>query len=80
MLNSVLHIHMDNFLSFLTLRRMDEEFDERFDSKISSVSPSNIMMNGLDDRVYKMENTEDIHLISLYHKAKKIKIYKIYYR
>ena len=28
-------------------------------------------MNGLDDRVYKIENTEDIHLISPYHKAKK---------
>ena len=80
MLNSALHIHMDNFPSFFTLRRMDEESDERFDSKISSVSPSNIMLNGLDDRVYKIENTEDIHLISPYHKAKKKKIYKIYYR
>ena len=73
MLNSALHIHMDNFLSFFTLRRMDEEFDEKFDSKISSVSPSNIMLHGLDDRVYKIENTEDIHLISPYHKAKKKK-------
>ena len=71
MLNSALRIHMDNFLSFFTLRRMDEDFGERFDSKISSVSPSNIMLNRLDDRVYKIENTEDIHLISPYHKAKK---------
>ena len=69
---------MDNFLSFFTLRRMDEEFYERFDSKISLVSPSNVMLNGLDDRVYKIEDTEDIYLISPYHKAKKI--YKIYCR
>ena len=72
MLNSALRTIWTISYHFFTLRRMDEEFGERFDSKISSISPSNIMLNGLDDRVYKIENTEDIHLISPYHKEKNL--------
>ena len=34
-LNSLLRIHMDNFLTFFALRRLDEEFSDKFDGKLS---------------------------------------------
>ena len=76
-LNSALHIRIDNFLSFFTLRRMDEEFIERFDSKISSISPSDVMLNGLDDRCIKSKIQKTFILLA--HIIKQKKIYKIYY-
>ena len=70
-LNSLLRIHMDNFLTFFALRRLDEEFSNKFDGKLAFLTPSNVILNGLDDKIYGIINVDDIFYISPYHKAKK---------
>ena len=72
-LNSLLRIHMDNFLTFFALRRLDEEFSGKFDGKLSFLTPSSVILNGLDDKIYNITNVDDISYISPYHKAKKDK-------
>ena len=73
-LNSLLRIHMDNFLTFFVLHRFDEEFSNNFDGKLSSLTPSNAILNGLDDKIYDITSVNDISYISPYHKAKKNKM------
>ena len=72
-LNSLLRIHMDNFLTFFTLHRLDEEFSGKFDGKLSLLTPSSVILDGLDDKIYNITNVNDISYISPYHKAKKKK-------
>ena len=62
---------MDNFLTFFALRRLDEEFSDKFDGKLSFLAPSSVILNGLDDKIYNITNVDDISHISPYHKAKK---------
>ena len=70
-LNYLLRVHMDNFLTFFALRRLNEEFSDKCDGKLSFLTPSNVILNGLDDKIYNITNVNDISYISPYHKAKK---------
>ena len=70
-LNSLLRIHMDNFLTFFVLHRLDEEFSNKLDGQLSFLSPSNVILNGLDDKIYEITKVDDISYISAYHKANK---------
>ena len=71
LINSILKIHIDDFLNFFTLRRLNEEFSDRFDRSLSMLVPAKVILNGLDDKVYKVSDQYDIEGISLYHKARK---------
>ena len=71
LINSLLKIPIDDFLNFFTLRRLDEEFSDRFDGSLSMLVPAKVILNGLDDKVYKASNEYDIEEISPYHKARK---------
>ena len=67
--NDASHIHTDAFLSFLVLRRLDSELDTLFDTLMSTIQPKNIMFNGIEDKMYKIENSNEFDLISPYHAA-----------
>ena len=64
---------MDNFLTFFALRGLDEEFCDKFNGKLSFSTPSNVILNGLDDKIYDINNVDDIFYIGPCHKAKKNK-------
>ena len=66
LLNDDLRIHTDAVLSFFALRRLDSELDELFDKSMSTIQPKNRMFHGMEDKMYKIENSDDLYLISPY--------------
>ena len=72
-INSLLKEHVDSFLNFFTTRRLDEEISFKFNGKVK------VLLNRLDDKIYKVSDEFDVSDISPYHKHyKEGNLYKIF--
>ena len=73
MLNSILRIHMDDFLNFFTLVKTNSDFFNMFYGELFNLSPANVLLNGLDEKLYVINDEKDIERIGPYQRAKKEK-------
>ena len=64
-------MHIDNFLAFFTQRRLDDDFG-KYDCELTMLDPPDVLLNGLDDKLYQIHES-DLEGLSSYYRAKKNK-------
>ena len=67
--NSLLELHINNFLAFFTQRRLNREFN-RTDCCLTMLEPADVLLDGFEDKLYHIHKS-DLKYLSSYHKAKK---------
>ena len=69
LVNSLLELHINNFLAFFTQRRLNREFN-RIDCRLTMLEPADVLLDGFEDKLYHIHES-DLEDLSSYHKAKK---------
>ena len=69
LVNSLLELHINNFLAFFTQRRVKKEFN-KIDCHLTLFEPVDVLLNGFEDKLYHIHEI-DLEDLSLYHTAKR---------
>ena len=69
LVNFLLEFHIDSFLAFFMQRRPDKEF-KKYDCRLTMLDPADVLLNGLEDKIYQIHE-DDLAGLSSYHRAKK---------